>query len=179
MRQLRLAVPQAARVKRSAALTQQIQALDEYRNASALALFWPMERMAEVDLRALDQAARGAGKQVFYPGGPAESPELLAVDDPSALKDRGRGYLEPDPSARKARRGDVSLLVVPALAIGPTGHRLGYGGGFYDRLQRAHCPPALGVAVAHSFQLLPEVPHEDHDVPCRVIITEDKTLRVD
>ena len=177
MRQLRLAVPQAARLKRSAALCERIQGLEEYQKARAIALFWPIERMAEVDLSALDRAARAAGKRVYYPGGTAESPELLAVDDPSALEDRGRGYPEPPPSSRVARRGEISLLVVPALAIGPTGHRLGYGGGYYDRLQRAHCPPAVGVAVAHSFQLLPEVPHEDHDVPCSIVMTEEKTLR--
>jgi 5-formyltetrahydrofolate cyclo-ligase len=178
MRQLRLSVPAAARTKRSAALSRQIQDLDEYKRAGSIALFWPIERMAEVDLRSLDHAARAAGKKIFYPGGTADNPELLAVDDPSALEDRGRGYLEPSAAARTARRGDVELLVVPALAMGPTGHRLGYGGGYYDRLQRAHCPPAVSVAVAHSFQLLPEVPHEDHDVPCAILITEDKTLRI-
>ena len=178
MRQLRLAVPRAARMKRSAALCEQVQALDEYRKANAIALFWPIERMGEVDLRELDRAARAAGKKVYYPGGTAECPELLAVDDLRELEDRGHGYAEPPPSARAARRGDIALIIVPALAIGPTGHRLGYGGGYYDRLQRAHCPPAVGVVVAHSFQLLAEVPHEDHDVPCNIVITEEKTLRI-
>ncbi len=178
MRQLRLAVPQSARIKRSEALAKRVQALEEYRNAQAIALFWPIERMGEIDLRLVDSAARTAGKRVYYPGGTADSPELLAVDDPNALEDRGRGYPEPPPTARRARRGDVSLLVVPALAVDPTGLRLGYGGGYYDRLQRAHCPPATGVAVAHSFQLLAEVPREDHDVSCSIVVTEEKTLRI-
>jgi 5-formyltetrahydrofolate cyclo-ligase len=72
-----------------------------------------------------------------------------------------------------------SLVVVPALAVAATGHRLGYGGGFYDAMLPDFCPPAIAVVVAFDFQLVAELPAEPHDVQCGVIVTDARTLRVE
>jgi len=61
------------------------------------------------------------------------------------------------------------LVLVPALAVDHAGHRLGKGGGSYDRaLRRAS---GLTVALLHDGELVDEVPHEPHDVPVRVVAT--------
>ena len=70
----------------------------------------------------------------------------------------------------------VDLIVVPALAVAPTGHRLGYGGGFYDVMLPDFCPPATAVVVAFDFQLVAELPAEPHDVACALVVTDARTL---
>ena len=180
MRALRAALPKAAVAARSAAIVERLEGLEAFRSARSLALFWPMLDRNEVDLRAVDEHARGAGKRVYYPfmdpAGDGFVTGFREVGDPAELAERGRGFLEPSPDAALAARGDLDLVVVPALAVAPDGHRLGYGAGFYDATLPDVCPPATSLAVAFSFQLLAEIPPGVHDVACDVVITDDRVV---
>jgi 5-formyltetrahydrofolate cyclo-ligase len=62
------------------------------------------------------------------------------------------------------------LLLVPLLAFDAEGHRLGYGGGFYDRTIQTFCVPAIGVA--YSGQEVASLPAEPHDMALDGILTE-------
>jgi 5-formyltetrahydrofolate cyclo-ligase len=180
MRALRSAHPEKARAERSARLVARVIALPEFVSARGVALFASLLDGGEVDVRALDQAARTANKRIFYPTierkGDRDHTALAEVSDPTELAMRGRRFAEPPESARRAARGDVDLVVVPALALAATGHRLGYGGGFYDAMLPDFCPPAVAVAVAFDFQLIAELPAEPHDVPCDIVVTDARTL---
>jgi 5-formyltetrahydrofolate cyclo-ligase len=180
MRALRSAHPEAARAGRSARVVERVLALEEFRAARGVALFAPLRSGGEVDVGALDEAARAARKRVYYPTverrGDSEHTALAEVADPSELAARGRRFHEPPEAAPRASRGDVDLIVVPALAVAPTGHRLGYGGGFYDVMLPDFCPPATAVVVAFDFQLVAELPAEPHDVACALVVTDARTL---
>jgi 5-formyltetrahydrofolate cyclo-ligase len=182
MRSLRAAHPEKARAERSARVVERVTALPEYVAAKSVALFASLLDGGEVDLRALDGAARASGKRVFYPTierrGEREHTALAEPRDPSELLVRGRRFAEPPENAQRAERGDVDLVIVPALAVAATGHRLGFGGGFYDAMLPDFCPPAVAVAVAFDFQLLAELPIEPHDVSCAVVVTDARTLAV-
>jgi len=67
---------------------------------------------------------------------------------------------------------------VPALAVASSGHRLGYGSGFYDATLPDFCPPALSIVVAYDFQLLAELPVSAHDIACDIVVTDARLLRV-
>jgi 5-formyltetrahydrofolate cyclo-ligase len=180
MRALRAAYPETARAERSARLVERVLALPEFAAARAVALFASLLDGGEVDLRGLDGAARAAGKRVYYPTverkDGREHTALALVADPSELVSRGRRFAEPAESAPRAERGDVDLVIVPALAVAATGHRLGYGGGFYDAMLPDFCPPGRGVVVAFDFQLVAELPTEPHDVACAFVVTDARTL---
>lgn len=60
----------------------------------------------------------------------------------------------------------AEVAIVPALAGDHAGHRLGRGGGSYDRALTRLGPGTVSVALLHPGELLPSVPHEPHD--CRV-----------
>jgi 5-formyltetrahydrofolate cyclo-ligase len=63
----------------------------------------------------------------------------------------------------------VDAVVVPALAVDHDGWRLGYGGGFYDRMLRnVHLPT---VCPIFGWELVPSLPHEVHDVRISHIVT--------
>jgi 5-formyltetrahydrofolate cyclo-ligase len=89
--------------------------------------------------------------------------ELL---DWSELVPSPMGLLEPaaTPQATAAAR-EADLLLVPAVAVDRAGHRLGRGGGYFDRWLTER-PAGRIVAVVYDDEVLDEVPHEPHD--CRV-----------
>ena len=66
--------------------------------------------------------------------------------------------------AEIVRPQDVSVWIVPGLAFTEDGKRLGYGGGWYDRLLAATAGNALKIGVAHAFQLVDDLPSEQHDI---------------
>jgi 5-formyltetrahydrofolate cyclo-ligase len=64
------------------------------------------------------------------------------------------------------------LVLVPGLAFSRAGHRLGRGGGFYDRLLAGRARGAVKIGVCFSLQLHDEVPTEKHDVVLDVVISD-------
>ncbi len=68
------------------------------------------------------------------------------------------------------------LLFVPGVAFDEKGHRLGYGGGFYDRFISGVKPPAATVALAYDLQVIAELPHEKHDKKVSAILTQTRLL---
>jgi 5-formyltetrahydrofolate cyclo-ligase len=62
------------------------------------------------------------------------------------------------------------MLLVPLLAFDAAGHRLGYGGGFYDRTIAALGPRTIGIAYAG--QEVASIPHEAHDRTLDMVLTE-------
>jgi 5-formyltetrahydrofolate cyclo-ligase len=147
-----------------------------------------MEGRGEIDLRPLAAEWCAAGRDILYPrllefvSEPGQPPSLngeLAPARVDELVTSEAGFLEPPPSAIAAGRGEVDVVIVPALAVSGTGHRLGYGAGFYDRVLPMYCPPALSVTVAFDFQLLGELPVFDWDFACDVVVTDERTLRIE
>ena len=67
-------------------------------------------------------------------------------------------------------RATPHVLLVPLLAFDASGHRLGYGGGFYDRTIALLKVPAVGIAFAG--QEMERLPHQSHDVRLNAILTE-------
>ena len=181
MRALRTALPAEALRTRSRALVTRAVSLEVFESAQSIALFFPLLDRKEVDLRELDAEARRREKRVYYPfleqRGEALVSGLRLTASLDELAERGGRFLEPPPEAPQAKRGDVDVLFVPALAVSPNGHRLGYGAGFYDSLLPDVCPPAVAVAVAYDFQLLADLPARPHDVACGVVLTDARVLR--
>jgi 5-formyltetrahydrofolate cyclo-ligase len=180
MRAVRSAHPAQALARRSSAIVERALALPAFQAARGVALFYPMVERKEVDLRALDAEARRQGKRVYYPfletRGEVRVSGLRLTQSLADLADRGERFLEPPRSAPDAERDEVDLLLVPALAVAPSGHRLGYGAGFYDSLLPDFRPPARAWVVAFDFQLLVELPTLAHDVPCDGLLTDARAL---
>lgn len=74
------------------------------------------------------------------------------------------GMLEPAADAPRVPLTEIELVLVPGVGFDESGGRLGFGGGYYDRLLPQL--KAVRVGVAHAASLIPEVPREEHD--CRM-----------
>ena len=68
------------------------------------------------------------------------------------------------------------LMAVPGVVFDENGGRIGYGKGYYDRiLSEARCRV---VALAFDFQVLTEVPSEEHDMTVDALVTETRIIKV-
>lgn len=118
-------------------------------------------------------ALLAAGHTVLAPVVPAEPGPLdwTRYTGPDGLVANGLGVREPGGRRLGADAvASAGLVLVPALAVGRDGHRLGRGGGYYDRTLPA-VPAGTPVAVLlHDDELLDEVPAEPHDTPVRRVV---------
>jgi 5-formyltetrahydrofolate cyclo-ligase len=89
-----------------------------------------------------------------------------------SLRTGAWGIQEPAPHFPQ---NEPELLLVPLLAYDMRGHRLGYGGGFYDRTIAALQVPAIGIAFAG--QEIVSLPVEAHDIALNAILTESGLRR--
>lgn len=155
---------------RSAVVVARIQAHCHALTPRCVALYAPIASRREVDVSPLDAWFRGRGVNVAYPIMAAGARGFAAVtaDTLSAFG----GFLQPHPTSLLLQPGELDLLVVPALAVTPSGYRLGYGAGFYDEQVRKFCPPARSLCVAFAEQLVSELPVESHDVACDTVVTD-------
>jgi 5-formyltetrahydrofolate cyclo-ligase len=89
------------------------------------------------------------------------------------LETNGFGIKEPSAEAAGLSVAEVDLILVPAVACDGRGYRLGYGGGFYDRLfalPQWRGVPAVGIVFESAF--LPLVPVDEWDCRLNAVCTE-------
>ena len=138
----------------------------------------------EVDTALLLERAWKEGRELFLPRCRPEDPglmDMIACRGPEELVPSSFGIPEPVLSGesrilslRDLSDGDRTLVVVPGLAFDRDGFRLGYGGGYYDRmLALARCP---GVGLTFHDLLLERLPRDAWDRPVKAVCTEEELL---
>lgn len=175
MRAVRDALPVTACEARSNAIAERVVALPEFHAASLLLAFSPIRR--EVRTAPIVEAAWSASKRVALPrvfeGGLA----LHRIEPETVLTEGAFGVAEPEPEVPTVAPEEVGLALVPALAVDPCGHRIGYGGGYYDRLLPS-LSKAATCAVAFDFQLIGEIPRLEHDASVDIVVTDTRVIQV-
>ncbi|MHC4778709.1 MAG: 5-formyltetrahydrofolate cyclo-ligase [Planctomycetota bacterium] len=87
------------------------------------------------------------------------------------LAESAWGIPEPTARCRGVDPSALDIIIVPGVAFDPEGYRVGYGGGFYDRLLVA-APKALRLALSFELQRVRDVPRMSHDIPADLLVTE-------
>ena len=117
----------------------------------------------EIDLADFITAALSVGCAVVAPRWNGTDYELVRLQDFATLVKGPHGILEP-PAGPAVRPEDVRAWLVPGLAFTKDGGRLGYGGGWYDRLLCRAAKQTPKIGIAYGFQLVDDLPTEPHDV---------------
>ena len=142
------------------------------------ALYWPIGN--EVDLRRLASADETIDITFALPVVAGKGEPL-----------RFRGW-KPGDRVEKGAHGEripvdgplvqPQLVFVPLVGFDRAGHRIGQGGGYYDRtLAHLRASPQasgkiLAVGVAFCVQECLNIAREDHDEPLDRVITERETI---
>jgi 5-formyltetrahydrofolate cyclo-ligase len=87
------------------------------------------------------------------------------------------GLREPSADAPRIELERIDLVIVPGVAFDERGYRLGYGGGYYDRLLPRLRPDCVRIGLAFEEQVFEAVPCDDHDQPVQVLVTPERVLR--
>jgi 5-formyltetrahydrofolate cyclo-ligase len=168
------ALPAAERERHARELAERLAALPEY--ASARSVLSTMSIGSEVSTRPFLERARRDGKTVVLPrvAGPAPRRlRLYAVADlASDMKPGVWDIPEPDPErCPEVLLADVDFAWIPALAVNRAGYRLGYGAGYFDKLLAGRGSRPYCVAALPGRFLVEDLPHESHDVPVDLVLT--------
>ncbi|MBE9223717.1 5-formyltetrahydrofolate cyclo-ligase [Cyanobacterium stanieri LEGE 03274] len=95
------------------------------------------------------------------------------------LKKGAYGIFEPDQNTLKIIPEEVQLILVPAVACDKKGYRLGYGGGFYDRLLcQKPWQNITTIGIIFDFAHVEKLPTEKWDQPLNYICTEHKMIKI-
>jgi 5-formyltetrahydrofolate cyclo-ligase len=172
----RQSLPRGERARLSAAATRRLLSAPEYRRAKTLATF--VSFGSEIDTRALIERAWKDGKRVLIPvcNQGFERSYFAPYHRGDALIATAHGPSELVEKRDAAPLSSIDLVVVPGLAFDDRLHRLGYGGGVYDRLL-AKTKRAAHLGLFFEIQQLDRLPVSKHDVALRAIATEKRILR--
>ena len=151
----------------SQVIADRVTALPEYKEAERILAYADYNH--EVMTRFIIEAAWREGKEVAVPKVVGQDMVFYKLTDFAQLE---KGYFGiPEPAYGEIVQWEDAMMVMPGVAFDKENHRVGYGGGFYDRFLEKH-PRIRRVAVAFEFQMLPEVPTEPTDIPPEIIVTE-------
>ncbi len=168
------------RVRSSKHIVDQICSLAIYKTARTVLgyLNFGSEAASEAWIR----QALTDGKRVLLPrvNKASKRLELFEVKDlDSDVAAGAYGIREPvvERCERFEALGEIDLILMPGVAFDREGGRLGYGGGYFDKLL-AHLPhrPVL-IAGAFAMQVVAEVPQESTDHKIDWLVTENETIR--
>jgi 5-formyltetrahydrofolate cyclo-ligase len=183
---LRSRIPPEERQAAEAAMYRRLFSLPAWREASLICGYVSMR--GEPDTDPIWRQAAAEGKTYALPVTLSDAREgrmafrALPGYTPDRLVTARFGIREPEESCHLLEPGELSrgLILVPGLAFDPTGRRIGYGGGYYDRFLEALARsgvPVTTVGLVFSVCLAPALPHEPHDIPVSIIIDERRTTQ--
>ena len=149
----------------------------DYARARTLLLTLPFG--SEWDTRPLLEAALAHGKVVALPRVNLQRRllDLCLIGDPALDVAPGyRGIPEPRSHCTPIDPSAIDWALVPGVAFDADGRRLGYGGGYYDRLLPRLRPDAHRIAGALDVQVVDRVPAAAHDLAVDAVVTPTRTL---
>ena len=174
----RNSIPASVKEVKDRAIEGRLFELNEIKHAKTLFFFASFR--SEVETSGMIRRSLKEGKTVILPRvegtalglyrimGPDELiPGCMKIPEPSVLTDD-----------RKVQINDVDVIVVPGAAFDRSGNRIGYGGGFYDRLLAQLQKPVPVIAPAYEEQVIDVVPAEPHDKKVSIIVTDRRVISV-
>lgn len=154
----------------SRAIRERLVNLPEWQDAKVVLCYYPIHN--EVDIRPLLEEFREQ-KTLLLPVAHRRSMEVRPYAGHDDLKAGRYGIPQPQTAAYD---GKIDLIIVPGVAFDKHLHRLGRGGGYYDRFLR-HYHRVPKVAIGYDFQIVKEVPTTFLDEKVSKIITPSKIFK--
>ncbi len=137
-----------------------------YRQAKTIYGYLPYNQ--EVRTEPMLRRALQEGKRVAVPKVYGDEMKFIYLEDLSRVEKGYAGIPEPVDDGPVAD-DPTALVLMPGLAFDSQGHRIGYGGGFYDRFLAAE-PEHPTLALCYDFQMLPELETEEFDIPVDCVL---------
>ena len=147
--------------------------LPEYEEADCV--FAYMDCKNEVETKKVIEQCWKDGKTIAVPKVFGEIMKYYVITSYDDLEDGYFGIREPKHEILQEIVCEDGLMILPGVAFDEERHRVGYGGGFYDRYLEAH-PNMKKIAFAFEFQMFEKVPFEIFDRQPEKIVTEKRII---
>jgi 5-formyltetrahydrofolate cyclo-ligase len=154
LKKSRLEITDAEHTLKSQAIVERLKRVVDWSKAGAVHYFEPIRRLLEVDISDLVTTLEDS-----YPDIQLFTPRLID------------GTWQMISIKNKKPPASFDVIIVPALGFDRHLHRIGYGGGYYDKFLATQ-PRAHKIGVCFETGKLEQIPTESHDIPMDTIITE-------
>jgi 5-formyltetrahydrofolate cyclo-ligase len=174
----RRAQPASESLEKSTIIQRRFLSLPEYKKAETILVYISMKDEAATD-EIISRSLR-EGKRIAVPSllkdrksitpSLLTNPEKELIEGVFGIREPAEEFIRPVPPS------EIDLAAVPGAVFDSTGGRIGFGGGYYDRLIPGLKPGARVIALAFSFQVVERVPVSPHDVNVDFVVTENGVI---
>lgn len=179
------AITPEQKVLKESAIEERLLCLDAFKQAKSILMY--VSFRSEVDTRSYLNDVIKLHKKLVLPTVDSKHGKLnlYEVRDISELEPGYMGILEPrERAGMSVSLKDIDLVIIPGTGFDRDGNRLGYGGGYYDRLlsyeskqlSRAN-KHITTIALAFEEQIGEDIPAETHDIKVDMIVTDHRLIK--
>jgi len=151
-------------------IQKRLKKINSFMDAQKIGMYYPIG--SEILTQDIIQELLSDGKDVFLPKVMGKNMEFRKIIDFSSLEKGSFDIMEPKEDCEIDN--DLEVVLVPTVGISPSGVRLGYGHGFYDRFLAEH--KSVTISLTLEKQIVKNIPKSEHDIMIDWIITEDRIL---
>ena len=166
-------------LEKSSKIIDKLTSSEEYKTSKTVFIY--MDFKNEVKTLGLINKMLGENKHVVIPYTDVANTIIIPVeikDVERDLKISQFGYLEPKTeNVIQVQPEKFDLIIVPGVVFDYNLNRIGFGKGYYDRILKLKRQNTKAIAIAYEFQVLDEIPFEDHDIKMDMIITEENIYK--
>ena len=171
-------IPQKIKNDKNVLIKKKLFSLHEFLNAGVV--FFYASFRSEVETHTMIKESLEMAKRVILPKVQIDRHriKICEIQDINELSPGWLGIPEPPfANAYSLSIDDANIIIVPGVAFDYSGNRLGYGGGYYDKLLSQRKVKAPIIALAFEEQLVDEIPSEPHDVKIDMIVTDKRIIK--
>lgn len=161
-RKLRDALTLSERQQLDLTIVERIRSLAVYKNARTIASYRAID--GEVSPEAVHTDCLQTGRTICYPKVISKAEMVFAVA--TGWRACRYGF---EPTGKVIDLESVDLILVPGVAFSRSGDRVGFGGGYYDRVLKEFDGSTIGLA--YPFQICESLPMDAWDIPVQTVIT--------
>jgi len=160
------------RKKRSKIIAEKFVNTAYYINSNNILIYYPFR--SEIEVTIIIRQALKNKKNIILPRVHDRKLKLFYIDNLKKQLEIGAyGIMEPTPGlCRAAKISGIDLVIVPGLVFDKNLNRLGYGGGFYDRLLPLIPVGVKKIALCFDIQVVDSIPVSEHDIKVDLLITD-------
>ena len=152
-------------------IQKKLKKIDLFRNAQKIGAYYPIG--SEIQTQDIIQEALSNGKQVFLPKVIKGEIEFRQIVDFSSLETGSFDIMEPRQDC--PIDNNLDIIIIPTVGVSPTGVRLGYGHGYYDKFLAKNKTETISITLEK--QIVKNIPKSDHDMLVDWIVTEDRVIQ--
>jgi 5-formyltetrahydrofolate cyclo-ligase len=173
------AIPAEVRRAKDRLIRERLLSLDEIREAKVFFFFASFR--SEVDTSVPMKTLLAEGKRIVLPKVDRQN-HLLLLYEIKDLEELASGYMGiQEPSVLSEDRmiavNGIDTVIIPGAGFDAAGNRIGYGGGYYDRLLSSIQSNVTVIAPAYEEQIVDSIPAEPHDIRVSMIVTDRRVIR--